>query len=443
MIQLLNAAAEQSVIGCCIQGRVLADEVDGLRPEHFAIEAHAAAFGAILHAWSKGVPVDAVSLDDVLPAGAGKAAGLSYWIECADAGYSTAMLRSHAASVREKAARRALAAAADEIAQIAHGDGAATDLIATASSVIGRLSDGGTGNGPALLRDILRDHIGAMQERWDGKDAGLKTGLTDLDARLRGLRPGNLVLVGARPAMGKSALAMGLALHAAQTGAVAVFSQEMSSAELADRAVASVGRVPLERVIEGGMTDDDFARMTAGMGKLNGLNVWIDDAPAQRVGDIRAKVMRLRRKHPIALVVVDYLQLMTGDGDSRNGQVEQISRGMKALAKELECPVVALSQLSRKCEERPNKRPIPADLRDSGAIEQDADVIMFIYRDEVYNPDSPDKGTAEIIIAKNRQGRTGVVRVTWLGEYTTFADCAYQESQAGEVPTRRVRGFGA
>lgn len=440
-MSLTSPAAEQTIIGCCLQGQILADRVAGLLPEHFAVESHREAFAAILAAWHQGLPVDPVSLDDLIKTGP-DSAGLTYWVECAESGYSLAMLPGHIATVRNKATRRALLAAADEIATLAHGSGDIREQVASAAAAVSRLVDGAVTKGPRLIADVIRDYLPEMGERWDGRKDGLMTGFRDLDAKLRGLRAGNLVLIAARPAMGKTSLAMQIAANVSEGGVVVAFSQEMADTELVDRLMASLGKVALQKVIDGQMDADDHDRFSHAMRKARELNLYIDDQPAQRISDIRAKTQSVRRKHPIALVVVDYLQLMTGDGANRNSEIEQISRGLKALAKELGCPVIALSQLSRECEKRPNKRPMLADLRDSGAIEQDADIVMMIYRDEVYNPDSPDKGTAEVLIRKNRQGQTGDVRLTWLGEYTSFADCDRQESRQQEnAPRYNRRGF--
>lgn len=438
-MSLIATAAEQTIIGCCLQGQILADRAAGLLPEHFAVESHRDAFAAILAAWHQGRPVDPVSLDDTLKA---DGADLAYWVECAEHGYSLAMLPAHISTVRNKATRRALLAAADQIASLAHEDGDVREHVATASATVSKLLDGTVTKGPRLVGDVIRDYLPEMGQRWEGRRDGLMTGFRDLDGRLRGLRPGNLVLIAARPAMGKTSLAMQIAAHASQSGVVVAFSQEMADTELVDRLMASLGKVALQKVIDGKMDSDDHDKFSLAMRKARDLQLYIDDQPAQRISDIRAKTQGVRRKHPVSLVVVDYLQLMTGDGANRNSEIEQISRGLKALAKELGCPVIALSQLSRECEKRPNKRPMLADLRDSGAIEQDADIVMMIYRDEVYNPESADKGTAEVLIRKNRQGQTGDVRLTWLGEYTSFADCDRQESRQQEsAPRYSRRGF--
>lgn len=442
MSTLFNAMAEQIVIGCCLQGQIIADKLDGLQPEHFAIESHREAFATILRTWGQGRPLDAVTLDDCLPDGAAKREGYGYWAECADAGYSSALLPGHVSTVRSKAARRALVATADEIASLAHSEGRVDELMASASALLASISAGETRRGPRLIADVLREHLPSVGERWEGRRDGLMTGFADLDRALGGLRPGNLALIAARPAMGKTSLAMQIAANVAADRAVVVFSQEMADTELADRLIALKGNVDLAKVIRGGMNEDEHSRFNVGVMSLRDMPLYVDDEPAQRISDIRAKTMKVRRQREIGLVVVDYLQLMTGDGANRNAEIEQISRGLKALAKELACPVIALSQLSRKCEERPNKRPMLSDLRDSGAIEQDADIVLMIYRDDVYNPSSPDAGTAEILIRKNRQGAVGEVRLAWRGEITAFANCAYQASRRAEsAPQRKTSGM--
>lgn len=436
---LHNAMSEQIVIGCCLQAHNISDEVSGLRPEHFAIEAHREAFAAVLRLWDKGRVADPVLLDELLT-GEAKSLGISYWCECSDAGYSAGLLPGHVSTVRNKSVRRNLVAIADQISTMAHGEEKTADLVANASALLAKMADTSSTKGPRLMADVLREHMPNVGDRWSGREDGIKTGFSDLDKMLKGLRPGNLVLIAARPAMGKTALAIQIAASVARNEAVVAFSQEMADTELADRLIAFSGRVSLSKVIDGDMTPDDHERFRMGLGRAADLHLYVDDSPAQRISDIRNKSLKVARSRTVALVVVDYLQLMTGDGANRNAEIEQISRGLKSLAKEMGCPVIALSQLSRKCEERPNKRPMLSDLRDSGAIEQDADIVMMIYRDEVYNPDSMDKGTAEILIRKNRQGSIGDVRLAWMGEFTAFGDCAYQASQQQERKYAK-RGF--
>jgi replicative DNA helicase len=260
---------------------------------------------------------------------------------------------------------------------------------------------------------------------------GVPTGFSDLDAMTSGLQPGDLVIVAGRPSMGKTSLALNMAENVAlDTGLpVAVFSMEMASTQLTMRLLGSVGRLDQHKMRTGRLEDDDWERLTHALGRLNEAPIHIDEGAGLNSFDIRARARRLSRQcGKLGLIVIDYLQLMSPPGgrqsENRATEISEMSRSLKALAKELDVPVVALSQLNRSVEQRPDKRPVMSDLRESGAIEQDADLILFIYRDEVYNPDTPDKGVAEIIIAKQRNGPIGRVRLTFLGEYTRFENFA-------------------
>ena len=262
---------------------------------------------------------------------------------------------------------------------------------------------------------------------------GLPTGYVDFDELLSGLQPSNLVIVGARPSMGKTAFGLGMAANAALEAQrpVLFFSLEMGHLELTQRMLCSDARVDSQRMRNGNLSEDDWPKITRAVGKLGEAPIWIDDNPNLTVMEIRAKARRLKsRLGDLGLIVVDYLQLMSGRGTAENRQVEvsEMSRGLKILARELDTPIVALSQLSRALESRTDKRPMLADLRESGSIEQDADVVAFLYRDEVYNPESPDIGSAEVIVAKHRNGPTGTVRLAWLSNYTRFANMSrYQD----------------
>jgi replicative DNA helicase len=254
---------------------------------------------------------------------------------------------------------------------------------------------------------------------------GVPTGYVDLDRMTSGMQPGDLVIVAGRPSMGKTSFAMNIGEHVAieQQLPVAVFSMEMGATQLAMRMLCSSGRLDQQRIRTGRLVDDDWPRLTSAISKMQEAPLHIDETPALNALELRARARRLARQcGKLGLVVIDYLQLMSAatNGENRATEISEISRSLKALAKELDCPVIALSQLNRSLEQRPNKRPVMSDLRESGAIEQDADVIIFIYRDEVYNPDSTDKGTAEIIIGKQRNGPIGTVRLTFVGAYTKF-----------------------
>ena len=258
---------------------------------------------------------------------------------------------------------------------------------------------------------------------------GVPTGFADLDERTSGLQPGDLIIIAGRPSMGKTALALNITEHVALNAKmpVAVFSMEMGASQLALRMIGSVGRLDQHKLRTGRLAAEDWEKLSAALGRLSEAPILIDETPALNAIEVRSRARRLAKTYgKLGLVVVDYLQLMQAStqGENRATEISEISRAMKSLAKELKVPVVALSQLNRSLEQRPNKRPVMSDLRESGAIEQDADVILFIYRDEVYNPDSQDKGVAEIIIGKQRNGPIGTVRLTFLGEHTRFENSA-------------------
>jgi replicative DNA helicase len=280
------------------------------------------------------------------------------------------------------------------------------------------------------LRELLSASLDRLEALYDRGESitGVPTGFVDLDERLSGLQPSNLVIVGARPAMGKTSFALNLAAHAAVEAHVPVliFSLEMSHLEITQRLICAEARVEATRMRNGRLQDADWTKISHAIGRLGEAPIFIDDNPMITVMDIRAKARRLKSREGLGLVVVDYLQLMSGRSNAENRQVEisEISRGLKILARELEVPVVALSQLSRQLEMRADKRPQLADLRESGALEQDADVVMFLYRDEVYNQESPDRGTAEVIVSKHRSGPTGVTHLAFLDHYTKFANMA-------------------
>ena len=263
------------------------------------------------------------------------------------------------------------------------------------------------------------------------------TGLTDLDEKTSGLQPSDMIVLAARPGMGKTSLALNIAEHVAVEAGlpVAVFSMEMPGAQLATRFLSSVGRIDQHKIRTGKLTDEEWQRLTYALGKLHEAPIFIDETPGLNPTDLRARCRRLHRQcGRLGLIVIDYLQLMTSlkESDNRSAELSEISRSVKSLAKELHVPIIALSQLNRSLEQRPNKRPVASDLRESGAIEQDADIIMFIYRDEIYNPDSPDKGMAELIISKHRNGSTGTIRMTFLGEFTRFEN--YSGTYTGSGP---------
>lgn len=453
--------AEQGVLGALLTD--VSEALDrmpaSLQCEHFCREDHRLIFDCITRMVQQSEPVDFLTVSDKLEASgnAAKAGGMAYLADLANAFSTMVMVPRYAKIVIERAQLRGLLAAAGEIHDLAIMSGLEVDAkVARAQGIVQAVGESATTDKPKpqRLADALTRFSRAMMDRAEGESSALSTGFQLLDKQLNGgLRPGQFMLLAGRPAMGKTSLAMDIARHVSSSGRTVLFcSQEMSEKDVADRWVSASARISLERVVSGALDDDEWSAATAVIRAHMNDPLYIDEQPALRLSDVITKARRVQRESgSLSLIVVDYIQLMTGTGgDSRNSEIEVISRGMKELAKSMSCPVLCLSQLSRKVEERPNKRPMPSDLRDSGSLEQDADVIAFVYRDEVYNPDSPDRGTAEILIRKNRQGAIGDVRLAWQGAYASFGAldyAAYQdqrkalESAQKAAAPQKVRGF--
>ncbi|ARM34847.1 replicative DNA helicase [Legionella longbeachae] len=438
-----SVEAEQSIIGGLMLDNQVWDkichklcETDFYRTEHRIL------FRAISALAKKDQPFDVVTLLDALTSHneLDDAGGEAYLFELANNTPSVANISAYAEIVREKSVQRQLIAVATEIADSAYNPAGREvpellDLAETKVFAIGEQT-GGDG-GPENIKSILVRAVEKIDALYHNGDAitGLATGLSDLDEMTSGLQPSDLVIVAGRPSMGKTTLVMNMAEHAAiKSGKpVLVFSMEMPSDSLAMRMMSSLGRIDQHKIRTGKLDDDDWPRVTSAVHMLSEAPLFIDDTPALSPGEMRARARRLAKEHgSVGLIVVDYLQLMKVPGfnaENRTAEISEISRSLKSLAKELQVPVIALSQLNRSLEQRADKRPVMSDLRESGAIEQDADLICFIYRDEVYYEDSPDKGTAEIIVAKQRNGPIGKVRVAFIGKYTRFEDLAYNGYQ--------------
>ena len=429
--------AEQAVIGGLLLDNTAFDRVaDLLRPDDFYRGDHRQIYTAITSLIDKAHPADVVTVHEALST-IGKAeeiGGLIYLNRLAQDTPSAANIRRYAEIVRDRAILRRLIAVADDIAnQALNPQGRDTrSLLDEAESKIFNINEEGARgrSGFQSLPDLLSQVVDRIGQLYDQSNhsgiTGVPTGFTDLDKMTSGFQPGDLVIVAGRPSMGKTAFSLNIGEHVAvdQSLPVAVFSMEMGATQLAMRMVCSVGRLDQQRVRTGQLVDDDWPRLTNAIQKMQDSQLYIDETPGLNALELRSRARKLSRQcGQLGLVIVDYLQLMSSasaSGENRATEISEISRSLKGLAKELQCPVVALSQLNRSLEQRPNKRPVMSDLRESGAIEQDADVIIFIYRDEVYNPDSPEKGTAEIIIGKQRNGPIGTVRLTFLGKYTKF-----------------------
>ncbi|OHE80971.1 MAG: replicative DNA helicase [Lysobacterales bacterium GWF1_69_6] len=432
-----SVEAEQAVIGGLMLAPDSLDRVGDFLTEHdFYRRDHRLIYRAIRDLSEKNKPFDAVTLGEWFEANglSEQIGGTGYLIELASSTPSAANIKAYAEIVREKAVLRQLIEAGTEIVNDGfqpEGRDSQEVLSAAEQRVFKIAEQGRRGRADFVsLRDAMKDAFQILQERYEnqGNVTGLPTGFTDLDEMTAGLQPSDLIILAARPAMGKTTLALNIAEYGAikTKKAVAVYSMEMSSSQLAFRLISSIGRVNATRLRTGQLEDEDWSRVNMAIKMLSDVKVFIDDTPALSPDVLRSKARRIKREHDLGLIVIDYLQLMQvpGTGENRATEISEISRSLKALAKELNVPVIALSQLNRGLESRTDKRPVMADLRESGAIEQDADIIMFIYRDEYYHKDSPDKGLAEVIIGKQRSGPTGTIKLKFFGEYTRFDNLA-------------------
>ena len=432
--------AEQSVLGGLLLDNAAFDKITDLVGESdFYRDEHKRIYRQIRKLLERSKPVDVVTVAESLDlAGEGsETGGLAYLGELAANTPSAANIRRYAEIVRERAILRQLVTAGDEIAGSAFNPLGRDpkQLLDEAEAKVFAIAEGGFRNqtGFQHINPLLTQVVERIQELHDRDNpsdlTGVSTGYHDLDSKTCGLQPGDLLIVAGRPSMGKTSFALNMAEHVAiEVGLpVAVFSMEMGGTQLAMRMLSSVGKLDAQRVRTGRLNDDEWSRLAFALGKMHEAPLYIDETPALNPIDLRARARRLHRQcGKLGLIVIDYLQLMSsaGQGENRATEISEISRSLKSLAKELNVPVMALSQLNRSLEQRPNKRPVMSDLRESGAIEQDADVIMFIYRDEVYNKDTPDKGSAEIIIGKQRNGPIDTVFLTFIGEYTRFENFA-------------------
>ena len=433
-----SVEAEQAVLGGLLLDNSTWDAIaDRLSADDFYRRDHRLIFAAIAELSERSEPSDAVTLAEYLAAKglAEETGGLAYLAGLARDTPTAANVRAYADIVRERSLLRQLIRVSGEVAASAYdSEGrSAAELVSEAERRVLEIAELGRRSGPGFvpLQDVLGDAIDRLDELQanQGRPTGVSTGYHDLDRMTAGLQPGDLVIVAGRPSMGKTTLALNIAENAA-IGAgtpVAVFSMEMSRDQLAMRMISSLGRVDQSHLRTGNFGDEDWARINGAIAQMKTAPVFIDDSGALTPTEVRARARRLKReKGGLGLIVVDYLQLMQvpGTKENRATEISEISRSLKALAKELRLPVVALSQLNRSVEQRTDKKPVMSDLRESGAIEQDADLIMLIYREEVYEPETPRKGIADIIIAKQRNGPTGEVHLTFLGKYTRFENLA-------------------
>ncbi len=429
--------AEQSVLGGLMLDNSVWDQVaDQIVEDDFYRRDHRLIFRAITQLAAKDTPFDVITLSEWLESRAelSNIGGLTYLATLAKNTPSAANIRAYANIVRERSVLRALIRIGTDIAASGYQTEGrtVTELLDRAERLVFEIAERGNRSvqGFQSIHSLSVKVIDRIDLLFNQKTpvTGLSMGYKDLDDMTSGLQPSDLVIVAGRPAMGKTSFAMNIAEHVAikEKKVVAVFSMEMPGEQLAMRLVSSLGHVDQHRVRTGKLEHDDWPRLSSSLALLTEAPMYIDDSPALAPTELRARCRRMKRERGLDLVIVDYLQLMQipGNRENRTTEISEISRSLKALAKEFRVPVIALSQLNRGLEQRPNKRPMMSDLRESGAIEQDADLIMFIYRDEIYNETSQDKGVAEVIIGKQRNGPIGTVRLTFLGPYTRFVNFA-------------------
>jgi len=431
--------AEQAVLGSLmLSPRAWELVADRVAANDFYRDDHRKIFAAIRELSEGGKPVDAITVAEWFERHneADTVEGGAYLTYLANSVASAANVVAYADIVRERSVLRQLTEAGNEIAGNAYRTEGRTaeGLLEEAEKKIFSIADQSARRRSNFIsiQDALKDAFAKLEELQGsaGEITGLATGFNDLDRKTAGLQPGDLIIVAGRPSMGKTTFSVNMAENAAirHKVPVVIFSMEMSALQLVMRMFSSLGQINQTRIRTGKLEDLDWPNLTSAMTMLQGTHIFIDETPGLSPSEMRARARRLKREHDIGLVVVDYLQLMQvpDSRENRATEISEISRSLKALAKELHLPVIALSQLNRSLEQRPNKRPVMADLRESGAIEQDADLILFIYRDEVYNDDSASKGKAEIIVGKHRNGSTGTIELAFQGEFLRFTNLAQE-----------------
>jgi replicative DNA helicase len=431
--------AEQSVLGAILlENEALIKAIEFIQLEDFYREDHRQIYGAMIDLYEKNTPVDQITLTEHLKQKnkLAEVGGLTYVAELADKIPTAANIEYYAKIVRQKAILRNLITSATGIvAKATSGEEDIEAILDFSEKTIFQISENQIKPSYYPLKDILHSTFKAIEKLYEKKEliTGVATGFTDLDEKTSGFQPSDLIIIAGRPSMGKTAFCLNVAQYAATENQVptVIFSLEMSKEQLALRMLCSEARVDNHKLRSGFIAENEWGKLTLAAGRLAEASIFIDDTAGMSVFEMRAKARRLKAEHGLGMIIVDYLQLMSGSksrSDSREQEISEISRSLKALAKELSVPVLGLSQLNRRLEDRTDKRPYMADLRESGAIEQDADVIIFIYRDEVYHPDSEEtKGTAEIIIGKQRNGPTGVVTLTFKNEFTRFENHTFRE----------------
>ncbi len=425
--------AEQAVIGSMLTDHdAVINSLEVLKQEDFYREDNRTIYAAMTNLYSKAEPIDLITVKAELES-MGKfdqVGGWEYLAELPEKVPTTANANKYIKIVEEKSVLRSLIKTANEIIELGYDPTEdVDDVMEGAEKRIFNLMQDKNQKGYAALKDILVESFTQLEELYNRKQhiTGVPSGFVDLDYRTAGFHGSELILIAARPAMGKSAFVLNIATHAAVRAKipVAIFSLEMAKEQMVNRILCSEAMVDSNKVRTGKLEEDDWAKLAETIGPLSEAEIYIDDTPGISVTEIRAKCRKLKLEKNIGMVIIDYLQLIQGSGKrvgSREQEISEISRSLKILAKELNVPVIALSQLSRAVEQRPDHRPMLSDLRESGAIEQDADIVMFLYRDDYYNEDSEKKNMAEVIIAKHRGGSTGSIDLGWFGSYTKFVN---------------------
>lgn len=426
---------EKAVLGLVISNNQLLNILlEKMHSDYFYDPINRKIFDVIRHLNFSNKPVDFTTVINELnkDEGIDKFGGEEYIFNLIDPSYYAANIEAYIEIIREKAVLRNLLSFGNEVlSEVYEGKDQSETIIGRASEKLFKMSEFSDTEGLTKIEKIVPEAYKYMMEMSDndGSVTGVTTGFRDLDKHLSGLQNSDLVLLAARPSVGKTALGINMAVNAAVAGKnVAVFSLEMSKRQIVQRIISMQSKVELKNIISGDLSEEDWQLLFSRVDRLSELDMYIDDTPSISLTELRAKSKRLRQEHGVDLIVIDYLQLMTTDSkrvENRQQEISTISRGLKALAKELNVPVLALSQLSRKSEERSDKRPMLSDIRESGAIEQDADVVMMLYRDDYYNEDSEDQNDLEVIIGKHRNGPTGTVHLYFSKEYTLFHDREY------------------
>lgn len=433
-----NLEAEQCVLGAMIIDRAaIATVAEALKGEDFYRDAHKIIYEVIVEMFQKDIPIDIVTLTETLTSKQklDSIGGITYLTEICNSVFSTANLNSYIKIVEDKSLLRKLIKMSTEIIEESYNkQDKVSEVLELAEKNIFNIAQNKVTSDFEAMNVVLERGFLQIEKIYNnrGQVTGVPSGFPELDGKTSGFQKGDMILIAARPSMGKTTFALNLAQHAAlrEGKSVVIFSLEMSKEQLAYKLLCSEANVDMLSLRNGNLEDKDWENIARAAGPLAGAKIYIDDTAGISIMEMRSKCRRIKIEHGIDMILIDYLQLMSGTNPkSREQEIAEISRSIKALAKEMQCPVIALSQLSRAPEQRTDHRPMLSDLRESGSIEQDADVAMFLYRDEYYNKESEDKGVAECIIAKQRNGPTGTVKLAWLGQYSKFArlDVVHQE----------------